>query len=113
MTAYAVARIRSADPTHSEIAEYLGRIQSTLDPFSGRFLIHGGGRVEEIEGSLDGIGVIVIEFPDRASVDGWYRSDAYQAILPLRTRHTEMDTMIVDGVPANYDPVSLIRLPSA
>lgn len=109
MSAYAVARIRSADPRHPDIAEYLTRIQSTLDPFSGRFLIHGGGRVEELEGSWDGVGVIVIEFPDRASVQGWYHSDAYQAILPLRTRNTEMDCMIVDGVPPDYDPASLVR----
>lgn len=112
MTAYAIARIRDADPTHPEIAEYLGRIASTLEPFSGRFLIHGGGRVEEMEGSWDGIGVIVIEFPDRASAQGWYSSDAYQAILPLRTRNSTMDTILVDGVPENYDPTWLINPPA-
>lgn len=109
MTVYAIARVRRANPSHPEVAEYLTRIQSTLDPFSGRFLIHGGGRLEEIEGSWDGVGVIVLEFPDRASVEAWYRSDAYQAILPLRTRNTEMDIIIADGVPPGYDPASLLK----
>lgn len=112
-SAYAIARVRSADPTHPEIAEYLAQIQATLDPFNGRFLIHGGGRVEEVEGSWGGIGAIVIEFPDRASAKGWYESDAYQAIIPLRTRNTEMDSIIVDGVPPDYDPTWLINPPSA
>lgn len=111
MTAYAVARIREADPTHPEILEYLTAIGATLEPFSGRFLVHGGGRVEETEGSWDGIGVIILEFPDRASAEGWYRSDAYQAIIPLRTRHTAMDCILVDGVPTPYDPTTLVTGP--
>ena len=30
--------------------------------------------------------------------------DAYQEILPLRTRHIDGTAMIVPGVPADYDP---------
>jgi hypothetical protein len=50
MPAYAVARVRTANVTHPKVAEYLRRIQSILDPFSGRFLVHGGGRMEQLEG---------------------------------------------------------------
>jgi uncharacterized protein (DUF1330 family) len=109
MSAYAIARIRSANNAHPELVEYLQKIQATLDPYSGRFLVHGGGRVDEVEGSWDGIGVIAIGFPDRASVDEWYHSDAYQKIAPLRTRNTEMDLILVDGVSDTHDPASVLR----
>lgn len=109
MPAYAVARVRRTNVDHPEVREYLTRMQSTFDPFSGRFLLHGGGRLEKIEGDWGGVGLIVIEFPDRGQLKDWYESDAYQAILPLRTRNTEMDVIVADGVPPGYDPASLAK----
>jgi uncharacterized protein (DUF1330 family) len=108
MTAYAVARVRTANVTHPEVHEYLRRIQSTLDPHSGKFLVHGGGDMEQVEGDWGGVGVIILEFPDRAQLQAWYESPAYQELIPLRTRNTEMDIIIADGVPPHYDPASLI-----
>jgi uncharacterized protein (DUF1330 family) len=112
MTAYAVARVRTANVTHPEVHEYLRRIQSTLDPYAGRFLVHGGGQMEQVEGHWDGVGVIILEFPDREQLEAWYESPAYREILPLRTRNTEMDIIIADGVPQDYDPASLVPPPS-
>lgn len=40
MTAYAIASLRNPAP-HPEVAEYIERIQATLDPYRGRFLVHG------------------------------------------------------------------------
>jgi uncharacterized protein (DUF1330 family) len=40
MSAYALAHLRETD-RHPEILEYMERIQDTLDPFFGRFLVHG------------------------------------------------------------------------
>ncbi|GAA3105943.1 hypothetical protein [Nonomuraea salmonea] len=42
MTAYVIAHLRDPERLHQDVAEYLERIQSTLDPFSGRFVVHGG-----------------------------------------------------------------------
>jgi uncharacterized protein (DUF1330 family) len=79
-----------------EIVEYLERIDATLAPFGGRFLVHGG-KVEVVEGAWSG-NLIVIEFPDRARARAWYESAAYQKILSLRTNNSESDTFLVDGV---------------
>ena len=49
MTAYAVAHMRQAT-MGPQIVEYLHRIDATLEPFGGRFLVHGGD-VEVIENS--------------------------------------------------------------
>ncbi|ANT48553.1 DUF1330 domain-containing protein [Mesorhizobium amorphae] len=95
MTAYAVAHMRQAT-LGPEIVEYLHKIDATLEPFGGRFLVHGGA-VEVVENSWPGH-LIVIEFPDRDHVRGWYNSPAYQAILALRTENSQADVIFVDGV---------------
>ena len=40
----------------------------------------------------------MIEFPSREHAAGWYESDAYQAILPLRTENSDGSAILVDGV---------------
>ncbi|MQS16745.1 DUF1330 domain-containing protein [Streptomyces kaniharaensis] len=99
MTAYAIAHVHSVE-FGPDIVEYLERIDATLEPFGGRFLVHRG-QVEAVEGSW-GQDVIVIEFPDDERVRAWYDSPAYREILPLRTRHMAADVVFARGVPAGY-----------
>ncbi|MHA6757482.1 DUF1330 domain-containing protein [Streptacidiphilus sp. PAMC 29251] len=99
MTAYAIMHVRSVRPS-PQIAEYLQRIDATLDPFQGRFRAHGDD-FEVLEGSW-GPAVIVIEFPDRDHAHGWYSSPAYRAIAKLRTDHIDGDVVLVNGVPQGY-----------
>jgi uncharacterized protein (DUF1330 family) len=106
MPAYAVAHVHSVEPC-PDIVEYLERIDATLDPFGGRFLIHGG-TVEVVEGSW-GQDLIVIAFPDRESLRAWYDSPAYREILPLRTRHMVADAIVAEGVPEGYRAASKVQ----
>jgi uncharacterized protein (DUF1330 family) len=78
------------------IEEYLRRIDETLEPFGGRFIVHGG-RIEVLEGSWTGH-LIILEFPDLDAARAWYHSPAYQAIVRLRTDNSEGDTVLVEGV---------------
>ena len=100
MTAYAVAHLRSVDQ-NAEIVEYLKRIDATLDPFAGRFVVHGV-LPEVLEGEWPGV-LVVIGFPDPDAARAWYDSPAYQEILPLRTGNIDGTTIIVDGVGPDYD----------
>lgn len=102
MTAYALAHLRKA-PLHAEVLEYMERIQATLDPFGGRFIVHGG-TVDVMEGDWPG-DVVVIEFPDLAKARSWYDSSSYQEIKPLRTRHLAGELILVEGVePGHSSP---------
>lgn len=101
MTAYALAHLRTPQ-INEAVLEYLERIQATLDPFSGRFLVHGG-EVEVVEGTWPGT-LVIIEFPDAGRARAWYDSPAYQAILHLRTDNIEADAILVEGVAPDYDP---------
>jgi uncharacterized protein (DUF1330 family) len=96
MRAYAVAHMQSIHPG-PDIVEYLTRIDGTLGPYEGRFLIHGDPG-ETREGNFVG-NVSVIEFPDRARATEWYDSPAYRAIRPLRIAHITGWVIVVDGVP--------------
>ncbi|MET9485828.1 DUF1330 domain-containing protein [Nocardia sp. NPDC006630] len=84
MPGYAIAQLYDVD-LNAEIVEYLERIDSTLAPFGGKFIVHGGVQ-QVIEGPASAV-AIVIEFPDYQAVQDWHQSAAYQAILPLRTEN--------------------------
>jgi uncharacterized protein (DUF1330 family) len=99
MPAYAVAHLRKV-AMGPPIVEYLQRIDATLEPFAGRFLVHGGV-LEVLEGTWPGH-LIIIEFPDRERARAWYESSAYQEILPLRTNNSEGDVVLADGVPKGH-----------
>lgn len=61
-----------------------------------------GKQVEVLEGPFPGT-VVVLGFPDIERARAWYTSDAYRAILPLRTNHMAGEVILVEGVPADYD----------
>ncbi len=105
MPAYAVAHLRNVR-IGPEIVEYLQRIDATLEPFGGRFVIHGGP-VDLLEGHWSG-DLIVIGFRDHETARAWYTSPAYQAILKLRTEHAEGDTFIIQGVSADRQAADVV-----
>ncbi|RKS77217.1 uncharacterized protein (DUF1330 family) [Actinomadura pelletieri DSM 43383] len=102
MTAYALAHLYPQPTVHDDVFVYMERIQATLDPFGGRFLVHGSVP-EVMEGPLDGA-YVLIEFPDIDKARDWYRSDAYQAILPMRTDNMAGTAVLLHGVAEDYDP---------
>jgi uncharacterized protein (DUF1330 family) len=104
MTAYALAHLRPQPPLHDDVFVYIERIQATMDPFGGRFLVHGSNP-DVIEGPLEG-SYVLIEFPDMDKARAWYRSDAYREILPMRTDNMEGTVVLLQGVPPNYDPAA-------
>lgn len=105
MTAYAVAVVRETR-FGDEIREYLERIDATLAPFSGKFRIHGGP-YQPLEGAWSS-DLIMIEFPSMEHARAWYASDAYSAIRPLRTDHSEGDLLLVPGVPDGHKGLDLL-----
>ncbi|MGX2994961.1 DUF1330 domain-containing protein [Streptomyces sp. JNUCC 64] len=110
MTAYAICHLQPrADraPDMHEVADYIELIQATMDPFEGRFLVHGVDP-EVLEGPWPG-GVVMIGFPDRDTAREWYASPAYQEILPIRERNFVSRTVLVDGVPPGYDAATTAR----
>ena len=105
MPAYAVAQLHDV-VMGPEIVEYLRKIDATLAPFRGRFLVHGGP-MERLEGAWSG-DLIVIEFPDKDSARSWYASPAYRRILPLRTENSRGDVILIDGVAHDHRATDIL-----
>ncbi|WP_326569581.1 DUF1330 domain-containing protein [Amycolatopsis rhabdoformis] len=105
MTAYAIAHLRQPGVIHPEVGEYLRRIQSTLDPFGGRFLVHGA-QAQVLEGVWPGP-IVVVGFPDLDAARRWYDSPSYREILPLRTDHLVGDVVLIEGVGPEHDSAKL------
>jgi uncharacterized protein (DUF1330 family) len=99
MPAYAIGHLRNVN-IGPDIVEYLRRIDATLEPFDGKFIIHGG-KVEVMEGSWSG-SLIVIVFPRLDLARAWYGSSPYQEILALRRDNAEGDIVMMDGVPPEH-----------
>lgn len=99
MTTYAVAHVQTID-IGPAIVEYLQRIDATLAPYEGRFVVHGA-TPDVLEGEFPG-NLIVIAFPTREQAEGWYGSPAYREILPLRLEHSTGAVFLVDGVEADH-----------
>lgn len=105
MTAYAMARLTGVT-MGPDIRTYLERIDATLSPFEGRFLVHGGPKIE-LEGAWPD-DLIVIAFPDLATARAWYGSPAYREILPLRTRSSTGDVILIEGVDPDHRATDIL-----
>jgi len=105
MPTLAVAHLRNVTMGPA-IVEYLQRIDATLAPFGGRYLVHGA-RPERVEGAWTG-DLVIIQFPDRDSARAWYASPAYQAILPLRTGNAEGEVIFVDTVSDDHRATDIL-----
>ena len=102
MPAYAIAHLKNVR-FGAAIIDYLERIDATLDPFGGRFLIHGG-RKQVLEGEWPG-DLVVIAFADMIAARAWYGSPAYREILALRTDNADGDTILIEGVSPRHRAV--------
>lgn len=91
----------------AEIEEYLERIEATMTPFGGRFLIHGEPP-EDVEGQLPG-DLIVIAFPEPDGAAHWYRSADYQAIADLRRRNSTGSITLHLEVPSTHRATDVLR----
>ncbi len=110
MVSYAIARLWDVE-VGPDIVAYLQRIDATLEPYGGQFVIHGA-QPERLEGAWIG-DIIVISFPSREAAWDWYHSPGYQRILALRTDNSSAEVVLVDGVEPQHSAADVLRAISA
>jgi len=80
--------------------EYLAKVVPMIERFGGRYLTRVGSH-EILEGDWKPNRVVIIEFPDIASIKNWYRAPEYQPLIALR-RSAATDVMIVLEASASW-----------
>jgi uncharacterized protein (DUF1330 family) len=94
MPAYIVGDVTVTDPDRYK--DYTAHTESTLEPFGGRFIVRGGAS-ETLEGEWKPGRLVVIEFPDADAARGWYSSERYREILPIRHEASIGSLVLVEG----------------
>lgn len=87
MTAFVIGHITVKDPEKWQ--EYRSKVPATLTPWGGQVVLRGQS-VKVLTGEHTHADAVVIQFPDFDSVNGWYHSVAYQALIPVREQAAEM-----------------------
>jgi uncharacterized protein (DUF1330 family) len=94
MPAYALVNVEITDP--AGFAEYRKLVPASIARFGGRFLTRGGA-TEVLEGGWVPKRLVILEFPDLATIKAWYQSAEYQQLLQIRERTATSDFVIIDG----------------
>ena len=71
-------------------ADYCSRIPATVAPWNAE-VIFRGKHATVLGGTHHRNETVVLRFPDLAAAHGWFHSDAYQALIPLREQAAEVD----------------------
>jgi len=82
------------NPTDKEqLQQYGASVPSSLAKYSGEILAKGPGEI------LHGTGrhsmQVIIAFPSRELATGWYNSDEYQALIPIRDAGMDADFVLI------------------
>jgi len=94
MAAYALVNVEITDAVG--FAEYRKLVPATIAAFGGRYLTRGGA-TEVLEGEWIPTRLIILEFPDVATIKAWYHSREYQQLLEVRKRTSKTDFVLIDG----------------
>jgi len=97
MKTYCIVYESVDDPKLFE--QYRSQVMPTIEAYQGRFIVRGGA-FTVLEGEMPHQRVAILEFPSREKAEEWYRSPAYQRILPLRTGAARCQFIMVDGLDA-------------
>lgn len=95
LRAYYIAEFEPTVP--GAIRPYSERVESTLKPFGGRFIVRSG-TLDALEGAAPKGVVVIIEFDSLERARAWYRSEAYEELKPIRHRAGNSRVYIAEGV---------------
>ena len=85
--AYAVALVNVKDT--DKMAEYISQAAPLIKAYGGKVIAKG--QVQTLlAGNLKAEAIAVAEFPNGKTIDNFYNSVAYQAIIPLRDQAADV-----------------------
>ncbi len=95
MSAYLIVNIEKVKD-QERLKEYGEKVADHTAKYGGK-LIAASPEPTVLEGSLNSIRTLIIEFPDLASLNSWYEADEYQPLKEIRLSAIQSTLSIVDG----------------
>jgi uncharacterized protein (DUF1330 family) len=97
MPAYIIAEHTITDPAKFE--EYRTKVGPLIAKHGGRYLTKGGSHVilEKEKAVWHPERVVIIEFPDMATLNAWYTSPEYRPLIPLRQASAKDVLITLEG----------------
>jgi uncharacterized protein (DUF1330 family) len=96
MPAYLVVRVDVRD--WDRYKEYMRHTPRVIAQHGGRFIARGGEKIT-LEGSDDGLRLVLIEFPSLQHAKAFYDSPEYRATKKLRDGSGSAHFVIIEGYP--------------
>ncbi len=92
MAGYLIGSYKVTNP--EAYAGYLATVGATIAAHGGEILVAGPDS-EPVEGNPSPV-TVVLKFPSKQALRGWYDSAEYQKIIHLRTDNTEGSIVFAD-----------------
>ena len=93
MAAYLVGHISVKDPDLWQV--YIAGVQTSLIPFDAT-VVFRGKRAAVLAGEHSHDQCVVIEFSDQQTLQQWFNSEAYQALIPARDKAADVVIITYD-----------------
>ena len=93
--AYVVAEVAIQD-ADAFMRDYAPKVAGTLEPYGGRFLT--SGKLTALEGNVPQR-FVIIAFDSVEKARDWYKSSAYQQLVPIRQKMAISTLFIAEGRP--------------
>ena len=77
--------------------QYEAKVIPTIESHHGR-VVAFDEQPEVIEGPIEHLRTVILEFPSMTSFHAWYSSPAYQEILPLRQKSVRGTLIVAHGL---------------
>ena len=94
MPAYVIADITVINSERYK--DYAQKTPATIEKFGGRFVVRGG-EIKVIAGDWNPQRLVIIEFPNMATLKKRYQSKEYQKISRIREEASTGSFVFVDG----------------
>ena len=95
MDAFLIIDVDVKNPSAFE--EYRSEVPTLIRKHGGEYLVRGGN-LRVLEGDWQPSRLILLRFPDKASVDAFLSDPEYQPLKALRQRVAKTTMVVVDGV---------------
>lgn len=100
MPAYVIVMMKINDP--ETYSKYTDKTPAIVKKHGGKFLTRGE-EVHSFEGTPYEDRMVILEFPDKTSVDAWYNDPDYQEAMKFRLASSKMNMLLVQAGGENTD----------